>query len=480
MSVKKKHRTANEYLHYLKGDLSSQERHTFEKELEADPFEKEALEGMESLTTDQVEEDILTLHSRLRKRLGKKRRIAWYSAAASIASLLIVGTVFLQIYDFNPEKAEKTLDEEAFNVAPLTEQAESMTAEEDFEEGVEETTREVSAKEVSSREISTSEVSTNTERRDEKGPANVTGIQVSEAPVERAPYPETPVEEALPQEAEAIPVETEAVPLEGLLVEEEVEPMEETEQETETGKRSNRRSKQLSQPSATQPMETQKKASSQADYARLVSRQVSGVVISAEDMEPLPGASVAVKGSNTGVVTDMNGIFTLPVLDDSNRTLVASFVGMETQEYQFDDDTQIRLVMQPDALTLNEVVMVDQGIQPSAMPAGGYTTDQMKEHEDQRSGPAQPSGGFKAFKQYMEASIKYPDVESTAERAVVILRFTVKPSGDLTSIIPLRSPGEPFTQEAIRLIKEGPSWNPAFNDDGKIEEIVQLRIVFKK
>jgi len=473
MSVKKKHRTANEYLHYLKGDLSSQERHTFEKELEADPFEKEALEGMESLTSDQAEEDILTLHSRLRKRLGKKRRIVWYSAAASIASLLIVGTVFLQIYDFNPEKAEKTLDEEAFNVAPLTEQAESITAEEDFEEGVEETTREVST-----REVSTSEISTNTERRDEKGPANVTGIQVSEAPVERAPYPETPVEEALPleaesdaimyKEAEAIPVETEAVPLE------------EKEPETETGKRSDRRSKQLSQPAATQPVETQKKASSQADYARLVSRQVSGEVISAEDMEPLPGASVAVKGSNTGVVTDMNGIFTLPVQDDSDRTIVASFVGMETLEYQFDDDTQIKLVMQPNALILNEVVLVDQGIQPSAMPAGGYTTDQMKEHEDQRSGPAQPSGGFKAFKQYMEESIKYPDVESTAERAVVILRFTVKPSGDLTSIIPLRTPGEPFTEEAIRLIIEGPSWNPAFNDDGKIEEIVQLRIVFKK
>ena len=466
MSVKKKHRTANEYLHYLKGDLSSQERHTFEKELEADPFEKEALEGMESLTSDQAEEDILTLHSRLRKRLGKKRRIAWYSAAASIASLLIVGTVFLQIYDFNPEKAEKTLDEEAFNVAPLTEQAESITAEEDFEEGVEETTREVST-----REVSTSEISTNTERRDEKGPANVTGIQVSEAPVERAPYPETPVEEALPLEAESDAI---------MYKEAEAIPVEEKEPETETGKRSDRRSKQLSQPAATQPVETQKKASSQADYARLVSRQVSGEVISAEDMEPLPGASVAVKGSNTGVVTDMNGIFTLPVQDDSDRTIVASFVGMETLEYQFDDDTQIKLVMQPNALILNEVVLVDQGIQPSAMPAGGYTTDQMKEHEDQRSGPAQPSGGFKAFKQYMEESIKYPDVESTAERAVVILRFTVKPSGDLTSIIPLRTPGEPFTEEAIRLIIEGPSWNPAFNDDGKIEEIVQLRIVFKK
>ncbi len=118
MSGRKKYRTANEYLQYLKGDLSNQEQHTFERELEADPFEKEALEGLEMLTPDQAEEDILSLHSRIRKRLAKKRRIVWYSAAASIASLLIIGTVFLQVYDFNPEATEKSLNEEAFSPAP--------------------------------------------------------------------------------------------------------------------------------------------------------------------------------------------------------------------------------------------------------------------------------------------------------------------------------------------------------------------------
>ena len=44
MSGKNKHRSANDYLQYLKGELSSQDRHTFEKGLEADPFEQEAME----------------------------------------------------------------------------------------------------------------------------------------------------------------------------------------------------------------------------------------------------------------------------------------------------------------------------------------------------------------------------------------------------------------------------------------------------
>ena len=72
MSGKKKYKTAGEFLRYLRGELSGRERHAFERELEADPFEKEALEGLESLSGDEAEEDILSLHARLRKRLSRR------------------------------------------------------------------------------------------------------------------------------------------------------------------------------------------------------------------------------------------------------------------------------------------------------------------------------------------------------------------------------------------------------------------------
>ncbi len=115
MSGKNKHRSANDYLQYLKGEISSQDRHAFEKGLEADPFEQEAMEGLESLETGQTEQDILYLHMRLRKRLSRRRRVAFYSVAATVASLLIVGTVFLKIHDFNPSSDEKQVyPEEAF------------------------------------------------------------------------------------------------------------------------------------------------------------------------------------------------------------------------------------------------------------------------------------------------------------------------------------------------------------------------------
>jgi hypothetical protein len=134
MSGKNKHRSANDYLQYLKGELSNQERHAFEKGLEADPFEQEAMEGLESLETGQTEQDILYLHNRLRKRLSRRRRVAFYSVAATVASLLIVGTVFLKIHDFNPSSDEKQVyPEESFDSGTPSEAQPSAPAQNEVE-----------------------------------------------------------------------------------------------------------------------------------------------------------------------------------------------------------------------------------------------------------------------------------------------------------------------------------------------------------
>ena len=74
--------------------------------------------------------------------------------------------------------------------------------------------------------------------------------------------------------------------------------------------------------------------------------------------------------------------------------------------------------------------------------------------------------GFEAFKQYIEENIQYPAVETTADRVVVVMRFTLKPNGEISDIETLRSPGQSFTAEATRLIMEVPSWNPAFTASG--------------
>jgi TonB-linked SusC/RagA family outer membrane protein len=83
--------------------------------------------------------------------------------------------------------------------------------------------------------------------------------------------------------------------------------------------------------------------------------KVSGVVISAEDKEPIIGASVTVKGSpSIGTATDLDGNFALSVPSGS-KTLVISYIGMKTQEVPVSE--RVDVVLQPDAQLLGEIVV---------------------------------------------------------------------------------------------------------------------------
>lgn len=60
--------------------------------------------------------------------------------------------------------------------------------------------------------------------------------------------------------------------------------------------------------------------------------QVTGNVMSEEDGLPVVGASVLVKGTTVGTVTDIDGNFTISGVPASAKTLVVSFIGLQSQE----------------------------------------------------------------------------------------------------------------------------------------------------
>ena len=61
-------------------------------------------------------------------------------------------------------------------------------------------------------------------------------------------------------------------------------------------------------------------------------QKVTGVVISEEDGQPVVGASVLVKGTTQGTITDVDGNFNLSNVPSSAKTLQISYIGMQTQE----------------------------------------------------------------------------------------------------------------------------------------------------
>ena len=82
---------------------------------------------------------------------------------------------------------------------------------------------------------------------------------------------------------------------------------------------------------------------------------VTGTVVSEEDGEPIVGASIVVKGTSLGTITDLNGKFSLANLPGSAKTLLISYIGMQKQEVTIKPN--LRIVMKSDAKLLDEVVI---------------------------------------------------------------------------------------------------------------------------
>ena len=87
-------------------------------------------------------------------------------------------------------------------------------------------------------------------------------------------------------------------------------------------------------------------------------RTVTGKVLDAETGEPVPFASVAVKGSTTlGTYTLDDGTFSLPGVPQDATTLIASFVGYQDVEVPIGNGVNLTITLEPDALFLDQVVV---------------------------------------------------------------------------------------------------------------------------
>ena len=75
---------------------------------------------------------------------------------------------------------------------------------------------------------------------------------------------------------------------------------------------------------------------------------------------PLPGASVSIKGTTTGTITDATGSYTLNNVPD-NATIVFSFVGMKTQELKASGKTNLNVSLEEETVGIEEVVAVAYG-----------------------------------------------------------------------------------------------------------------------
>jgi TonB-linked SusC/RagA family outer membrane protein len=122
-------------------------------------------------------------------------------------------------------------------------------------------------------------------------------------------------------------------------------------------------------------------------------KTVSGTVTSSiEDDGPMAGVTISVKGTTIGVATDIGGKYTLIVPSDAT-TLIFSYIGMKTKEIDISGKDMINVVLEPDLMGLNEVVVTAFGISREKK-ALGYAIQGVKTDVIERTGNTDLAGAM--------------------------------------------------------------------------------------
>lgn len=441
---------------YLKGELSPAERNALERKALYDPFLADALEGAEQITPNDFVADISSLQS----KIGSKKPVTtWMWPARIAASLAIVATAsFIVWIVMQPE-------ETGSNVALQNKPAPAATPATD------------------SISPSTTQTAPAAEKPLATGPTSISGdvatksARSSSNDSKPAPTPEEALLENEPL-VEAIAADVDqakagAGKADEIPVTESVAAADKYDAEIAKGKAED----DVTERSVVRRAEKKKAAAAESvkdapspSYNNQQSvptslNFVSGQVTSAEDGTPLPGVNVVVKGTSNGTVTDEKGNYLIEV--EKDKSLVYSFIGLSSKEVSIADQNAINVKMSADVTQLSEVVVTGSGVKSSGVAL--TPTFEL----------AHPENGTRAFKQYLEKNIRYPDqAKINKVEGRVTIQFTVESDGSLTNFVVLKGIGSGCDEELIRLVKEGPRWIPAKLDGTVVQDKAKVRLKF--
>ena len=109
----------------------------------------------------------------------------------------------------------------------------------------------------------------------------------------------------------------------------------------------------------------------QAQNANSKQKRITGTVRD-NTGEPLPGASVVIKGTKVGTTTDVGGKFSLTSVANEN-TIIVSFIGMTSKEVKVGNQTNFDVTLTDGSIGLEEVVAVGYGVQKKINVVGAIS-----------------------------------------------------------------------------------------------------------
>jgi len=106
---------------------------------------------------------------------------------------------------------------------------------------------------------------------------------------------------------------------------------------------------------------------------QLQQQKITGIVTDANTGEPLPGVNLLIEGTMQGVVTDVNGKYSIEV-PGNNVVLVFSYVGYISERVEVGARTAIDVALSPDITKLDEVVVIGYGTQKKVNLTGAVAS----------------------------------------------------------------------------------------------------------
>jgi TonB-linked SusC/RagA family outer membrane protein len=107
-------------------------------------------------------------------------------------------------------------------------------------------------------------------------------------------------------------------------------------------------------------------------------RKISGKVTSSDDKEPIPGVNVVIQGTTKGTATDFNGTYQLELAEGEN-VLVFSAIGFKTQNVTVGQRTVVDVILESDAVSLQEVIVIGYGTVKKSDLTGSVSSIRGKE-----------------------------------------------------------------------------------------------------
>ena len=193
--------------------------------------------------------------------------------------------------------------------------------------------------------------------------------------------------------------------------------------------------------------------------------KLSGTVVEAARKNvPVMGASVIIRGTTNGTLTDMDGKFVMTGVKKGD-VIQVSFVGYQTQSVVVKDASPLTILMRDDVQPLDEMVVVGQTPKEEVK----YTKVEVEETEEPQEEvifqvveemPQFPGGLGEAMK-FLAKNIKYPvEAQQAKIEGRVIVRFVVGRDGSVSNVEVMRGVSSELDAEAVRVVSLMPKWIP--------------------